>query len=306
MSLVNWKKRCFMCTFRTFEKTPSTHNDDSDFRQHRGSMAAEFFRDGVPLRLNCEFLWYGYDIRPNRQVFLHPAPYFARLFLFQVKGAECLAGGKSHRLKPGLIYLLPPRQAFKIAYSKGSELLYCHLHVCDQSIVPVFSEIQGVPSIDDAAQAKLLLSAWRAKDMLRFQMSVFESVSVFAEKELSAMKERAMLAQKLGKLFDAVRTSSPDQLRVDALAGRLGVTSAALSKCFTRVMKMPLKRYLTALQLKTACELLQFSNMRISEIAAQLGHCDANYFHRFFKVLTGVTPDEYRRHCGTPHREWRS
>lgn len=291
-----------MCTFRTSDKISSLHNDDKDFRQHSGSMSMEFIQDGVPMRLNCEFLRHGYDIRPRRQVFLHPAPYFARLFLFQRKGADCLVKGRPYRLRPGLIYLLPPKQAFEIAYSKSSELLYCHLHVCDQALIPVFSEIQGIPSIDDITRAEMLLSAWRTKDMLRFQTSVFECISVFAEKTLPVMKERAALARRLGRLFEAITASSPSQLRVDDLAIRLGVTSAALSKRFSRVMRIPLKRYLTTLQLKTACELLQFSNMRIPEIAALLGHCDANYFHRFFKSMTGMTPDDYRRDFGNSFR----
>ncbi|MNG14386.1 Exoenzyme S synthesis regulatory protein ExsA [compost metagenome] len=49
------------------------------------------------------------------------------------------------------------------------------------------------------------------------------------------------------------------------------------------------------MRIKKGIELLQNSNMKVYEIAPQVGFKDDKYFYRVFKRRFGVTPDEYRR-----------
>ena len=43
-----------------------------------------------------------------------------------------------------------------------------------------------------------------------------------------------------------------------------------------------------------ACYLLANPNLRIDEIAAQLGYVDSSYFTRVFKKHVGMSPRQYR------------
>jgi len=287
-----------MCTFKTSLTSPVFHDDKADFKRHFGCVNVEFPYGRASMTLRCEFLTYSCDIRKRRMEFLHPSPLFARLFLFQVQGGEYIASGVKRFFKPGVIYLLPPAQSFEVVYYANSELLYSHLHVCDSTMTPIFAGMKGLPEISDPALAERMLAAWRTSNALKFQLATAEAVSTFAESKAEAMMTRYEVTRKIGRLFEIIRQTDLAALRVDALAEAMGMSGAALSKSFSRAMGLSLKQYISDMQIKTACELLLFSDSSISEIAGKLGHCDAHYFHRFFKKHMGMTPNAYRKSLG--------
>lgn len=53
--------------------------------------------------------------------------------------------------------------------------------------------------------------------------------------------------------------------------------------------------YFNHLRIQKACQLLHFSDLRINEVASQIGIDDPFYFSRLFKKQMGVSPVEYRR-----------
>ncbi|CCH00392.1 MmsAB operon regulatory protein [Fibrella aestuarina BUZ 2] len=56
--------------------------------------------------------------------------------------------------------------------------------------------------------------------------------------------------------------------------------------------------YFNHLRIQKACQLLHFSNLRINEVASQLGIDDPFYFSRLFKKQMGVSPVDYRKSEG--------
>ena len=56
--------------------------------------------------------------------------------------------------------------------------------------------------------------------------------------------------------------------------------------------------YFNHLRIQRACQLLHFSDLRINEVAAQLGINDPFYFSRLFRKQMGVSPAEYRKSEG--------
>ncbi len=56
-----------------------------------------------------------------------------------------------------------------------------------------------------------------------------------------------------------------------------------------------LNEYLTALRLKTACDLLKSTDISVADIALQTGFCNSNYFATVFKKNFGLTPKKYRK-----------
>ena len=283
---------------RTILPSPSYHYDKGDSIQRAGSLDVDFKYGDCQLRLICKFLFYGYDIRESRQEFAHPMPCFSRIFLFHRAGGEFYAGDRRHELIPGVIYLLPPGQPFEVAYHAGSELLFCHVSVCDHTMTSIFPETMGPPSIEDSALAERMTESWRSGDCLRLQLAFAESIARFAEPLKDAMRSRSLLAKKFERIFEIMHTTPPGRLRVDELAEVMGMTRAALSKSFARAMGIPLKSYMTELHLKKACELLLFSDMSVAELSGKLGHADPHYFHRAFKRSMGCTPNIYRKRHG--------
>ncbi len=55
--------------------------------------------------------------------------------------------------------------------------------------------------------------------------------------------------------------------------------------------------YLIFLRMQRACNLLEFSSLKINKVALDIGYQDAYYFSRIFKQVIGKSPTLYRRSC---------
>jgi len=53
--------------------------------------------------------------------------------------------------------------------------------------------------------------------------------------------------------------------------------------------------YYNQLKIQRACSYLQFSDLKIKEIAFRLGYYDPFHFSKSFKKETRLTPKEYRQ-----------
>ncbi len=97
----------------------------------------------------------------------------------------------------------------------------------------------------------------------------------------------ALVQSYLGKHF-----ASP--LRLSQLAQQAGLSERSLTRRFKQATGQSPLDYLNTLRLRTARELLQQSNLAISDIAQTAGIPDPNYFSRLFRREYGVTPKQYR------------
>jgi len=60
--------------------------------------------------------------------------------------------------------------------------------------------------------------------------------------------------------------------------------------------------YFNHLRIQRACQLLHFGDLRINEVASQLGIDDPFYFSRLFKKHMGVSPADYKKSEGIQRR----
>lgn len=80
----------------------------------------------------------------------------------------------------------------------------------------------------------------------------------------------------------------------DKIAQQLGFSSSYLRAVFQKEGDIPISRMITQVRLARARELLQNTNLRISEIAMQCGFGDSNYFSAVFHRTLGLSPRQYR------------
>ena len=79
------------------------------------------------------------------------------------------------------------------------------------------------------------------------------------------------------------------------LTKRLLVSDRTLRNKFKKVYGQSIYRYQMEIKLQKACELLKdYSNMKISEIAANLGFYDEFHFSKTFKKSFGTSPTEFK------------
>lgn len=86
-----------------------------------------------------------------------------------------------------------------------------------------------------------------------------------------------------------------DRLTLTDLAGRFFISPHYLSRIFKIATGFSFIEYLTTLRIKEAQKLLRETNLKVAEIAQQVGFEDFAHFGRVFKKLTGNTPLQYRK-----------
>ena len=76
---------------------------------------------------------------------------------------------------------------------------------------------------------------------------------------------------------------------------QMGVTAAYLSAVFKKDMGVSMTRYLTAIRLERARELLAGEGVEVHRAAELAGYSDEYYFSRCFKKYYGISPSQARR-----------
>ena len=83
-------------------------------------------------------------------------------------------------------------------------------------------------------------------------------------------------------------------LMLETLASSVNLSVSQYSSVFRKKTGYSPIEYFNQLKVQRACQYLQFTSLRISEIALKLGLDDAYYFSRMFTKLMGMSPKEYR------------
>lgn len=96
---------------------------------------------------------------------------------------------------------------------------------------------------------------------------------------------------------------SEPQLGLTMLSDTLGVPRSTLSKLFKEKTGISPGRYILNKRHVLAINLLQGSDLRISEVARQCGFSESRTFARFIKRATGLGPRDFRRHFNDPGPE---
>ncbi len=98
----------------------------------------------------------------------------------------------------------------------------------------------------------------------------------------------------LARSFLGSHFSDPNLMLQD-VADAVHMSQSHFSALFSQETGLTFTRYLTALRIGKAKELLTATQLRSSQIAAEVGYNDAHYFSYLFKKNTGLTPSEFRR-----------
>lgn len=99
-----------------------------------------------------------------------------------------------------------------------------------------------------------------------------------------------------GQLGQAIQAHLADgEFTLKKLASELGFSAPYLSVLIKKELGLPFQDYLVQERIKKAKLLLLTTDLRIYEIAEQVGFEDMNYFSQRFKQLTGMTPRQFKK-----------
>ncbi|MDF0729595.1 helix-turn-helix domain-containing protein [Pseudomonas entomophila] len=101
--------------------------------------------------------------------------------------------------------------------------------------------------------------------------------------------------QLLGRYLRLVEAHYRQHLSVEDFAARLGITSLQLNQLCRELTGQTALQVVHQRLLLEARRSLVYTRMSIGQLSDSLGFSDPTYFARFFKRLSGVTPNGYRR-----------
>lgn len=113
-----------------------------------------------------------------------------------------------------------------------------------------------------------------------------QSVSINDREKVSINKAIHYMMNNLNK-----------KLTVEDLADLTNLSTSHFSKLFRQSTGMPPIDYFIHLKMQRACHLLCTTDLRIKQIAIDLGYEDAYYFSRLFKKNNNNSPEEFRSVC---------
>lgn len=103
--------------------------------------------------------------------------------------------------------------------------------------------------------------------------------------------------QKLAKINKAIKfinENYTDNLTTSFLAKMVHLSEGHFCHLFKEVTEKTAKEYILSLRIEKALELLDTTEMTITEICYCCGFSDPNYFTRMFKQITGKLPSKIR------------
>lgn len=180
----------------------------------------------------------------------------------------------------------------EVLSARGTEILV------QQSMLQLFGTIQHAILQSGISAHRLFegenmfshLSQIREPDKMLHWMKRKVIIPFIEEREARANTELKRLVESTIDYMHAHYTSD---ISLDQCADLVGTNSYSLSKYFKQFTGINFIDYLTELRIEKAKALLRETDLKINDIAAEVGY-QQRYFNRIFKKQVGITPGQFR------------
>jgi AraC-like DNA-binding protein/ligand-binding sensor protein len=129
--------------------------------------------------------------------------------------------------------------------------------------------------------------------------AVVKLLSIFAQ-HLSMLSNQVVLQQDsaeppvIARAKQFIEEHQTDNLRLGHVAKAVNTSTFYFCKMFKKVTGINFTDYLSRLRIEKAKNLLLNPNLRVSEIAFEVGFQSLTHFNRVFKKVLGQSPTDYR------------
>lgn len=208
-----------------------------------------------------------------------------------LKGSICLA----RRCHLGLIDITKPI----VINGKAVGLLCTGQLLYQRPTAPAFKRIEkrltslgvDVPKARQAYFNLPVLERQRVEAIIDLMQMVAELIG---NQRLQTLKT-VVLHQPLSKALDFIEAHYAEPLTLPTVAKEAGLSVSRLAHVFKAQVGMSVTAYLNMVRVKWAEFYLTNSQLRVSEIAFQVGFGNLSHFNHVFRQATGLSPTEYRR-----------
>jgi AraC family transcriptional regulator len=104
------------------------------------------------------------------------------------------------------------------------------------------------------------------------------------------------------RCLELMRARLSDDISLDELAAEAQLSTFHFTRMFKQSLGVPPRVYLTRLRLEKACELLEMTDLPVTEIAQEVGYSSNQVLARVFAKHQHMSPTDYRRAVRDPVR----
>lgn len=104
------------------------------------------------------------------------------------------------------------------------------------------------------------------------------------------------ISSTLRPAIDYIYKNKSENITVENMAKVCHISQSYFSRLFSKEIGDSFSNYISKLKIKWAKDLLEESDMSISQISDELGFNEPGYFIKIFKKYEGVTPSVYRKY----------
>ena len=213
-----------------------------------------------------------------------------------------------YKLQKNQVFILPANEAHAYGSTNNTPWSIYWLHFRGDN-VSMFSSIIGKPvNLSDSDKSRysdrfLLfeeiyqnLEMGYSPENLEYVsfclMHFLASVKYLNQyREINNVKETDLIQKSI--LF--MKDNLEDKITLKEIAGCLGYSVSRFCALFTENTSYSPMDYYNQLKIQRACSYLQFSDLKLKEIAFRLGYYDPFHFSKAFKQEMEITPREYRK-----------
>ncbi len=195
----------------------------------------------------------------------------------------------------GQVFIMPPGVMHRLDSEQGYRQIGIDLFdgaEDDRELFAAFNE-----SVSGAAVVKLPLSA--GYDRMRCllddpsrrsrQIAVHIAESIILD-TIDSLRDRETESFNAG--FASIE--APWKLTLSEISARLGISRSCLERMAQKSFGCGLGEYCLRLRFSEVCRLLRTTDMKLDEIASELGFCDSSHLSVFFRQRAGCTPRQYK------------
>ena len=182
------------------------------------------------------------------------------------------------------------REAMAVAHARGAEL-FALVQEAGRAFLSR-AEVTGREEKAAAFGARLAHAGSAAK--------LFAALREMTQAELAALLEqqRAGETRPIRQARAYVQQHYSEPITLESVCEAVGFSPSYFSALFKRETGENFVRYLTRVRIDRAKELLQQTNLSVSEVCARVGYNDLKHFTQTFKKETSLSPAQYRKLYG--------
>lgn len=120
---------------------------------------------------------------------------------------------------------------------------------------------------------------------------IFRSIPNISKNEKTRITNNSIVDIVLKEIKE---NALDENTSLEDIAKKAYISPKYFSKLFKQETGQTLMNFIHKIKINRACELLETTNMNISEIINQVGYKDSKFFYKLFLRHTGLTPGDYK------------